>query len=229
MLSNPSSVNVPWCTLLYHFTLSEARWFYSSREECCHSKGWPNNLPLHPLNPLSVNAPWCTLLYHFTLFNARWFYPLNGLNVFFQSKVLFHEEKWTDVISHKTYESGFTWTGELWTPNGLGLALNLWSTREEWVVSVMTIGDFDPIDLAIFPDFLGRFNFEEVYKLHSFKITNYIYTGCWLRYCGWFWTMWSTGQSHNFASYSQKMAKIGCFDLINQKYWIALSVLNCSS
>ena len=29
---NPFSGNAPWCTLLYHFTLSNTRWFYSSRE-----------------------------------------------------------------------------------------------------------------------------------------------------------------------------------------------------
>ena len=37
--SNPSSDNAPWCTLLYHFTLSNTRWFFSSREECCHAMG----------------------------------------------------------------------------------------------------------------------------------------------------------------------------------------------
>jgi hypothetical protein len=30
-------VNLPWRTLLYCFTLSNTRQFYSSREECCHS------------------------------------------------------------------------------------------------------------------------------------------------------------------------------------------------
>ena len=38
---NPLSDNAPWCTLLYHFTLSNVRWFYSSREEWAATQ-WKN-------------------------------------------------------------------------------------------------------------------------------------------------------------------------------------------
>ena len=60
----------------------------------------------------------------------------------------------TDIYNKYTYDKDLTWTGELWTPKGLGFALNLWSTLAEWVVSVITNGDFEPIDLAVFPVFL---------------------------------------------------------------------------
>jgi hypothetical protein len=36
---NPLSGNAPRCTLLYSFTLSNARRFYLSGGECCHSMG----------------------------------------------------------------------------------------------------------------------------------------------------------------------------------------------
>ena len=38
-LGNPLSGDVPWCTLHYYFTLSNVRWFYSSRAKYCHWMG----------------------------------------------------------------------------------------------------------------------------------------------------------------------------------------------
>ena len=38
------SGNVSRCPLLYYSTLSNARWFYSSRDKCYHSLGWLDHM-----------------------------------------------------------------------------------------------------------------------------------------------------------------------------------------
>jgi hypothetical protein len=60
--------------LIVLFTLSNARRFYSSGGECCHSMGSSDYLPMHLVNSSSGNAPRCAILYYFTLSNARRFY-----------------------------------------------------------------------------------------------------------------------------------------------------------
>jgi hypothetical protein len=57
---NPLSGNAPKCTLIYYFTLSNARLFYLSGGECCHSilnSGYFITIPHKNLDKLSTAPP----------------------------------------------------------------------------------------------------------------------------------------------------------------------------
>jgi hypothetical protein len=70
----------PWCTLLYYFTQSNTRQFYSSWGGCCpkwvnqtHLGYWVNHTCiLLTIQGMSGNRPWYTLFMFMS--NARWLY-----------------------------------------------------------------------------------------------------------------------------------------------------------